>query len=36
MRYYKIHQGPQNIHAKLAVEQGFVGIGYDIARFISG
>lgn len=30
MRYYKIHQGPQNIHAKLAVEQGFVGIGYDM------
>lgn len=30
MRYYKIHQGSQNIHAKLAVEQGFVGIGYNM------
>lgn len=30
MRYYKIHQGPQNIHAPLAIEQGFVGIGYDM------
>lgn len=30
MRYYKIHQGPQNAHARLAVEQGFVGIGYNM------
>lgn len=30
MRYYKIHQGPQNTHARLAIEQGFVGIGFGI------
>jgi len=30
MRYYKIHQGPQNTYAKLALEQGFVGIGFSI------
>lgn len=30
MRYYKIHQGPQNTYAKLAIEQGFIGIGYDM------
>lgn len=30
MRYYKIHQGPKNTYAKIAVDQGFVGIGYNM------
>ncbi len=30
MRYYKIHQGPQNTYATTAVENGFVGISYGM------
>jgi restriction system protein len=30
MRYYKIHLGKQNMHARLGVEQGFIGIGFNM------
>lgn len=30
MHYYKIHLGKQNIHAKLGINEGFIGIGFDM------
>lgn len=35
MRYYKIHLGPQNIYAKSAVEQGFIGIDFGMTDLSS-